>query len=86
MKNEIVQESNNLTLYFESFKDDKEDQSIAKVKEEMGSFLKDIGLLEQDDFIPIHKRWKYEETDDEFKTVLTALVSIEKLVANEHTF
>lgn len=51
----------------------------------MGSFLKDIGLLEKEDINTHHKRRKYEESDDDNKTVLTALVTLEKLLGNKHT-
>ncbi|MBK8156600.1 MAG: hypothetical protein IPK55_11675 [Streptococcus sp.] len=68
-----------------SFNTEKEDESIVKVKDEMGSFLQDIGLLNSDNMIPIHKRKKFDESDDEFKTILTVLITLEKLFSNENT-
>lgn len=51
----------------------------------MGSFLSDIGLIEKEELVPAHKWKKFDESDDEFKTLLTACVVLEKLVINEST-
>jgi hypothetical protein len=71
--------------FWTSLSTEKEDESIMKVKGEMGSFLKDIGLLEAEDMIPLHKWRKLEESDDDYKTLLTVLVILERLVGNTHT-
>jgi len=52
----------------------------------MGGFLKDIGLVEEDELARgVNKRFKITETEGDWKTVVIALSLFEKLVSSPYS-